>query len=55
VTFLVPVFGIPWGVLLLGETVGWHTFVGSASVLIGTALATGISVGAVLAEVGRKR
>jgi drug/metabolite transporter (DMT)-like permease len=55
VTFLVPVFGILWGVLLLGETVGWHTFVGSASVLIGTALATGFSPRAVFADVGRKR
>lgn len=55
VTFLVPVFGILWGVLLLGETVGWHTLAGSASVLIGTALATGFSPRAVFADVRRNR
>lgn len=41
VTFLVPVFGILWGALFLGETVGWYTVVGSAIVLLGTALVTG--------------
>jgi len=41
VTFLTPVFGILWGALFLGEVVGWHTVVGSAIVLLGTALVTG--------------
>jgi drug/metabolite transporter (DMT)-like permease len=41
VTFLNPVFGILWGALFLGETVGWYTIVGSAIVLVGTALVTG--------------
>ena len=41
VTFLNPVFGILWGALFLGETVGWHTLAGSGIVLIGTALVTG--------------
>lgn len=41
VTFLSPVFGILWGVLFLGETIGWYTIVGSAVVLAGTALVTG--------------
>jgi drug/metabolite transporter (DMT)-like permease len=41
VTFLSPVFGILWGVLFLGETVGWYTAVGSSVVLVGTALVTG--------------
>jgi len=41
VTFLSPVFGILWGVLFLGETVGWYTVVGSSVVLVGTALVTG--------------
>jgi drug/metabolite transporter (DMT)-like permease len=41
VTFLTPVFGILWGALFLGEVVGWHTIVGSAIVLLGTALVTG--------------
>jgi drug/metabolite transporter (DMT)-like permease len=43
VTFLIPVFGILWGVLFLGESVSSHTFVGAALVLLGTALATGFS------------
>jgi drug/metabolite transporter (DMT)-like permease len=30
-----------WGVLFLGERVGWNTFVGAAVVLLGTALVTG--------------
>jgi len=41
VTFLTPVFGILWGALFLGETVGWYTVACSAIVLLGTALVTG--------------
>jgi len=41
VTFLTPVFGILWGALFLGESVGWYTVAGSAIVLLGTALVTG--------------
>jgi drug/metabolite transporter (DMT)-like permease len=41
VTFLNPVFGILWGALFLGETIGWYTLAGSAIVLAGTALVTG--------------
>jgi drug/metabolite transporter (DMT)-like permease len=41
VTFLNPVFGILWGALFLGETIGWYTIAGSAIVLVGTALVTG--------------
>ena len=41
VTFLIPVFGILWGVVFLDEVIGWHTFAGSAIVLAGTALVTG--------------
>jgi drug/metabolite transporter (DMT)-like permease len=41
VTFLSPLFGILWGMLFLGETVGWYTFVGAAIVILGTALVTG--------------
>lgn len=44
VTFLIPVFGILWGTLFLGETVGWHTAAGCLIVLTGTALVTGFSV-----------
>jgi drug/metabolite transporter (DMT)-like permease len=42
VTFLSPLFGILWGVLFLGEKVGWYTVAGSAIVLVGTALVTGL-------------
>lgn len=42
VTFLIPVFGVLWGVLLLDEQVGWNTLVGGALVLCGTALANGV-------------
>jgi drug/metabolite transporter (DMT)-like permease len=40
VTFLVPVFGILWGCLFLGETIGVSTLVGAAVVVTGTALVT---------------
>lgn len=43
VTFLIPVFGILWGHLFLGEAIGWHTLAGAAVVLLGTALVTGFS------------
>ena len=50
VTFLIPVFGVLWGVLFLGETIGWHTVIGSAAVIAGTVLATGYSFGAAFAS-----
>jgi len=40
VTFLIPVFGVLWGHLFLGEPVGWNTLLG-ALVVVGTALVTG--------------
>jgi drug/metabolite transporter (DMT)-like permease len=43
VTFLVPVFGILWGCLFLGEHITWLTIAGSAVVVVGTALVTGFS------------
>lgn len=48
VTFLIPVFGILWGTVFLGEHVGWHTLVGSLIILTGTALVTGFSISTVL-------
>jgi len=42
VTFLIPVFGVLWGVLFLDERPGWHTLAGCVSVLLGTALVTGL-------------
>ena len=41
VTFLIPVFGILWGHLFLGEAVGWQTLASALVVLTGTALVTG--------------
>ncbi|MGC2288528.1 MAG: DMT family transporter [Thermoplasmata archaeon] len=41
VTFLVPVFGLFWGHLLLGEPIGIATIVGLAIVLVGIGLVTG--------------
>jgi drug/metabolite transporter (DMT)-like permease len=42
VTFLIPVFGVLWGALFLGESVGWSKLFGGALVLCGTALANGV-------------
>ena len=44
VTFLVPVFGVFWGVVFLDETVGWHTLAGTILVLAGTVKTTGFSL-----------
>jgi drug/metabolite transporter (DMT)-like permease len=44
VTFLIPVFGILWGVLFLHEQVGWHTLFGTLIVLAGTILITGFGL-----------
>ncbi len=41
VTFLIPVFGILWGSLFLGEVVTWGMIAGSCVVVVGTALVTG--------------
>jgi drug/metabolite transporter (DMT)-like permease len=41
VTFLIPIFGVFWGHVLLGEPIGIATVVGLAVVLIGIALITG--------------
>ncbi len=53
VTFLVPVFGILWGYLVLDEPVGSNTIIGTILVLSGTMLVTGFSPTAMLAK--RKR
>lgn len=41
VTFLIPIFGVVWGHLLLGESIGLGTVVGLAVVLVGISLVTG--------------
>ncbi|MEZ8100395.1 DMT family transporter [Vibrio bivalvicida] len=43
VTFLIPVFGILWGTLILEEPIGWNTIVGTMLVLSGTMMVTGFS------------
>ena len=50
VTFLVPVFGILWGYLILGEPIGFNTIIGTILVLSGTMLVTGFSPSAVLTK-----
>jgi drug/metabolite transporter (DMT)-like permease len=42
VPFLVPAFGVLWGVLFLGETFTTAMAAGSALIVLGTALATGV-------------
>jgi len=42
VTFVIPVFGILWGALFLGERVSAGMLAGCAVILVGTALATGV-------------
>ncbi|AOI91770.1 multidrug DMT transporter permease [Burkholderia pseudomultivorans] len=42
VTFVIPVFGLLWGALFLGEHVSLAMIEGCAIVLVGTALATGV-------------
>jgi drug/metabolite transporter (DMT)-like permease len=42
VTFLIPLFGVLWGNLFLGETLNAGMLVGGSVVVLGTALATGV-------------
>jgi len=42
VTFVIPIFGILWGALFLGESVSPGMLEGCVVILIGTALATGV-------------
>ena len=42
VTYLIPAFGILWGALFLGESISVIMLVGSAVILLGVALATGV-------------
>ena len=42
VTFVVPIFGILWGALFLGESVSPGMLEGGVVILLGTALATGV-------------
>ena len=42
VTFLVPAFGMLWGRVFLKEAVTWQMLVGTAVILLGTSLTTGV-------------
>jgi len=42
VTYLIPVFGIAWGMIFLGETINQWTLLGAALILSGVALTTGV-------------
>lgn len=53
VTFLVPVFGVLWGHLVLAEPVAWHMLAGAAIVIVGVALLTGFSPAALWAGIER--
>ncbi|WDE12476.1 DMT family transporter [Thalassomonas haliotis] len=44
VTFLIPVFGILWGHLFLGEAISLHTLIGSVLVIAGTMFVSGFSL-----------
>ena len=43
VTFIIPVFGILWGYLFLGETVGINAIIGTILVVTGTMFVTGFA------------
>jgi drug/metabolite transporter (DMT)-like permease len=42
VTFVIPVFGILWGAVFLGEAISLGMIAACAVILVGTALATGM-------------
>ena len=42
VTFLIPVFGVFWGVVFLNERFGWHSLFGTMLIFVGLSLVTGI-------------
>jgi drug/metabolite transporter (DMT)-like permease len=42
VTFLVPVFAVLWGAMVLGEALTWQMLGGGLVILLGTALSTGL-------------
>jgi drug/metabolite transporter (DMT)-like permease len=50
VTFLIPVFGVLWGHLVLGEPLGARTLLGAVIVVLGTMLSTGFSLRALKAK-----
>lgn len=55
VTFLIPVFGVLWGHLVLDEIISWNTWFGACVVVLGTALVTGFSPKSFFASVSSAR
>jgi len=55
VTYLIPAFGMGWGVLFLDEPVGMRMLLGAGVILVGTALATGLVDGGKLRAGVRRR
>ncbi len=55
VTFLIPLFGVLWGFVFLGEAITANMLAGGALIVAGTALAlrSGAAPAAVLADTGR--
>ena len=53
VTFLIPVFGVLWGWLFLGESITLRIVLGGGVILLGTALATGFVGGRRSAKISR--
>jgi drug/metabolite transporter (DMT)-like permease len=41
--FMIPLFGVTWGHLFLGETLGAGIYLGGAFVLLATALVSGVT------------
>lgn len=52
VTFLIPLFGILWGHLFLGEAIGLTTLIGSILVISGTVFVTGLSPSTIFKKKG---
>ena len=42
VTYLMPVFGVALGVIVLGETLSWNTYLGCALILLGVMTVNGV-------------
>lgn len=55
VTFLVPLFGIFWGAVILHEPLSLQMLAGTAIVLLGTLLATGFIGAGTLSAIRNKR
>lgn len=42
VTYIIPIFGIALGVIILGETLSWNTYLGFAFILLGVMIVNGV-------------